>query len=239
MRSLDRIFSSSRHSQSDDIQQRLRGLPGESQAPYDWLEFRRRARSRVRPARSAVKWEHAAAAAGVTVLVASMAMWGSVNHPATEVSSSGITTVPSTTSNAPAAASAPSIADSGADTDVGVDVKEGSHVAANTPSQPAESAMSAAVQAAVVSQLASFARTQASRRWLDTQPAEPILARMDSRLAVANLEDRIAWVDDALTEGHFAQMNAARMQTLQQQRARLVTSLAQVRYAETLVAQVP
>jgi hypothetical protein len=70
-----------------------------------------------------------------------------------------------------------------------------------------------------------MAQAAASERWLSSQPAEPAVMRVGTRAAVANLEDRIAWMDDVLSA-----------EPLQHERARLVNSLAQVRYAESLVA---
>ncbi len=60
--------------------------------------------------------------------------------------------------------------------------------------------------------------------------------RVVPRIAVAGLEDRIAWFDDALTEERLHGANADHLKVLQQERARLMASLAQVRYAESLVA---
>jgi hypothetical protein len=77
---------------------------------------------------------------------------------------------------------------------------------------------------------------QQARDWLARQPAEPALVRVGPRIAVANLEDRIAWFDDALTSERVHGANADYVRVLQQERARLVSSLAQVRYAETLAA---
>jgi hypothetical protein len=60
-----------------------------------------------------------------------------------------------------------------------------------------------------------------------------------TRAAVAGLEDRIAQVDDLLT---FVRLEGARpdgIVALQQERARLVGSLAQVRYAEVMAARSP
>jgi hypothetical protein len=76
----------------------------------------------------------------------------------------------------------------------------------------------------------------AAREWLARQPAEPALVRAGSRLTVAGLEDRIAWFDDALTDQRLHGASPAQLNVLQQERARLVSSLAQVRYAEALVA---
>jgi len=56
------------------------------------------------------------------------------------------------------------------------------------------------------------------------------------RMTVANLEDRIAWFDDVLTEESLQGANADNVKVLQQERARLVSSLAQVRYAESLAS---
>ena len=60
--------------------------------------------------------------------------------------------------------------------------------------------------------------------------------RAGSRIVVANLEDRIAWFDDAMTDGRLQGASSDRIKVLQQERARLVSSLAQVRYAEVLAA---
>jgi hypothetical protein len=85
----------------------------------------------------------------------------------------------------------------------------------------------------------SVARAHAAERWLSRLPAEPAIVRVQTRFAVADLEDRIAWVDDALTEERLEGVNPAHLAALQQERVRLINSLAQVRYAETLAAQVP
>ena len=82
----------------------------------------------------------------------------------------------------------------------------------------------------------SPADLQRSREWLARQPAEPAVVRVGPRMTVANLEDRIAWFDDALTEESFQGANADNVRVLQQERARLVSSLAQVRYAESLAS---
>jgi hypothetical protein len=85
----------------------------------------------------------------------------------------------------------------------------------------------------------SAARARVAERWLSNLPAEPAIVRVETRFAVANLEDRIAWVDDALTDERLEGVNLAHLAALQQERVRLINSLAQVRYAETLAAQVP
>jgi hypothetical protein len=83
------------------------------------------------------------------------------------------------------------------------------------------------------------ARSLAAERWLAAQPAEPVIVRVGTRAAVTNLEDRIAWVDDTLTSMRVRGGEADRARALQYERDRLVNSLAQVRFAETLSAELP
>jgi hypothetical protein len=80
------------------------------------------------------------------------------------------------------------------------------------------------------------AETMPLRAWLADQPAEPVVVRVDSRIAVTNLEDRIAWFDDVLMNGRLQGADAEQVKVLEQERARLVSTLAQVRYAEALMA---
>lgn len=83
------------------------------------------------------------------------------------------------------------------------------------------------------------ARTQATERWLASLPSEPVIVRFGTHVAVTSLEDRIAQVDDLLTTANFENAQPARLAALQQERGRLVNSLAQVRYAEALAANAP
>lgn len=223
MRALDRL-SRIRDSAGEDLRQRLRDLPCDGQPPYDFTEFRRRSREGRWPKASAVKWEHAAVAAGITVLVASMAMWGRADHHPADMASSGATTAPI---SQPASESV----DSGSDS-------EALNTRFRKVQQARAVAASKAAQEAVANQFAALARTQGSQRWLDEQPAEPAVVRVGPRFVVASLEDRIAWVDDAMSDAQFAPVDTGRMRTLELQRARLVSSLAQIRYAETIAAQV-
>jgi hypothetical protein len=85
----------------------------------------------------------------------------------------------------------------------------------------------------------SLVQAAASERWLARLPAEPAVVRVSAHMAVADLEDRIAWVDDTLSDEGLDAVNPTHVAALQHERARLVNSLAQVRYAETLVAAVP
>jgi hypothetical protein len=76
----------------------------------------------------------------------------------------------------------------------------------------------------------------ATRDWLARQPAEPVVVRVGSHITVTNLEDRIAFYDDVLMNERLQGANAEQVKVLQQERARLVSTLAQVRYAEALMA---
>lgn len=172
----------------DDVARRLRELPSEADTPYDWDEFRRRERTRYWRPRQAVKWQHAATAAGVTVFIAVMAMWGRSPQHLENVSAGTM-----------------------------------------NPAPPMQ-------QRPVNEHPQSAAEAVATRQWLAHQPDEPAVMRVGPRLAVANLEDRIAWLDDTLMDEEIDSVDATQVAAIRQERARLVNSLAQVRYAETLAA---
>ena len=82
----------------------------------------------------------------------------------------------------------------------------------------------------------SDTRVEVGERWLASLPKEPVVVRVGTRAAVGDLEDRIAQVDDLLTDETVDGARPARLHLLEQERARLVNSLVQVRYAETLAA---
>lgn len=65
-------------------------------------------------------------------------------------------------------------------------------------------------------------------------PREPAVARLGTRVAVTTLEDRIAQLDDLLSDARASHDAAPQLQALQQERTRLFGTLLQVRYAETL-----
>ena len=80
-------------------------------------------------------------------------------------------------------------------------------------------------------------RAAAAERWLVTLPSEPVVVRVGTRAAVAGLEDRIAQIDDFLSAARVEGTQPAKLVAVEEQRARLVNSLVQVRYAETLVSE--
>lgn len=79
------------------------------------------------------------------------------------------------------------------------------------------------------------ARTEMLERWLASLPDNPPLVQVGPRAAVTGLEDRLAEVDDLLSAERIDQARPAHLLALQQERRLLVSSLAQVRYAEELV----
>ena len=193
-----------------DIARQLRELPAEAAPPYDFAEFRRRSDERSAPQRNVVSWPHAAAAAGLTAVVAAMALLGTRGG-------AGSNDEPGTASGNPATAAV------------------AARNPATSPRGPAGTAVSAGVSA-VEGNDEPADTAHAAREWLAHQPAEPALVRAGPRLTVTGLEDRIAWFDDALTDQRLHGANPAQLKVLQQERARLVSSLAQVRFAEALVA---
>jgi hypothetical protein len=211
-----------------DIAQQLRELPAEAAPPYDFAEFRRRSHERSAPKRHLVSWPHAAAAAGLTAVVAAMALLGTrggsgPNDEPGPASGSPVTAtvVPRNTATFPAGTAA-----------------ENSNSAAQTVARIAGSntATPPAGASAIDGNDEPSDPAHAAREWLARQPAEPALVRAGPRLTVTGLEDRIAWFDDALTDRRLHGANPTQLKVLQQERARLVSSLAQVRFAEALVA---
>lgn len=66
--------------------------------------------------------------------------------------------------------------------------------------------------------------------------AEPRIVRADTYLAVAELEDHIASIDDALNVARVYAPRGAEVARLERTRAELVDSYARVRYAEMVSA---
>lgn len=77
-----------------------------------------------------------------------------------------------------------------------------------------------------------------AERWLDAHP-QRALVRVPAQMAVTELEDQIATMDDQLNAVRISQPHAQQLAMLQRDRAQLVESLAQVRYAQNLLAGLP
>ncbi len=77
-----------------------------------------------------------------------------------------------------------------------------------------------------------------AERWLDAHPRQA-LVRVPAQMAVTELEDQIATMDDQLNFVRLSHPHAQQLALLQRDRAQLIESLAQVRYAQDLVAGLP
>jgi hypothetical protein len=216
-----------------DIGQQLRELPAEAAPPYDFAEFRRRS-ERSAQKRQIVTWPHAAAAAGLTAFVAAMAMLATGDGRKSSVD--GAAAVVDSGPNGPRTASTVSGSEASSSEHAGAVAPETVASAAHPGAAASESTAPAAHPGTAAPKDDPAEQARAAREWLARQPAEPALVRAGPHLAVASLEDRIAWFDDTLTDQRLHGASAALLQVLQQERARLVSSLAQVRYAEALVA---
>jgi hypothetical protein len=73
-----------------------------------------------------------------------------------------------------------------------------------------------------------------SERLLAHTPSKPVVVRVGSRFALADLEKQIASIDGLLDAGSAAPERVAQ---LEQDRAMLIQSRKQLRYAETLLAE--
>jgi len=79
-------------------------------------------------------------------------------------------------------------------------------------------------------------RTRALEGWLANLPHDPAVVRVGAHAAVSRLQDQIAALDDLMSAERAAGAQPGRLDALEHQRAQLVTSLAQVRYAEMLAS---
>ena len=71
---------------------------------------------------------------------------------------------------------------------------------------------------------------------LASMPAEPAVVRFDTHVAVLDLEDRIALLDDTLSVAAVTRDFHPDLMQLRSERVRLVGTLVQVRYAEQLAS---
>ncbi len=79
------------------------------------------------------------------------------------------------------------------------------------------------------------AQAQAMLEAIDVEPA---VVRVGTGMALASLEDHIAYVDDMLSDAQFEGDSLSTIHHLRSQRLQLVDSLARVRYAQQVVAAV-
>jgi hypothetical protein len=211
---------------------RLRSLPTETLPPYNWQEFQRRSQLRLPAANAGLNWRHMAAAATLLLFVCAIATWGRVGGNGRHVVAVSGAVEDGAAGWAKEARSAEDSAmargtDGGASGDGEVSTngtvpEEGLPRGAAT----GESAITAN-------------RSRAIESWLATLPREPAVVRVGTRAAVAGLEDRIAQVDDLMTSVRIDGLRPDRLAALQQERLRLVGSLAQVRFAEVVASESP
>jgi|SRR5665213_75058 len=77
-----------------------------------------------------------------------------------------------------------------------------------------------------------------AERWLNAHPRRA-LVQVPAQMAVTELEDQIATMDDQLNAVRLSHPHAQQLALLQRDRAQMVESLAQVRYAQNLVTGLP
>lgn len=83
------------------------------------------------------------------------------------------------------------------------------------------------------------ARTRAIEGWLAGLPHDRAIVRVGAHAAVTGLQDQIAALDDLMSTERAAGAQPGRLDALELQRAQLVSSLAQLRYAEMLASATP
>jgi hypothetical protein len=197
----------------------LRQLPAELRPPYNWQEFQRR--SELRWESTGSSWGYAAVAAVFLLIVCGIAVWGRIG--------TGRLHLPAEHGDFAAQGGTASRGPAG-DVDALRDLQGPWDDMPGRRNDPEALAHDAAVAAT---------RARAIESWLVTLPREPVIVRVGTRADIARLEDSIAQVDDLLTSLRLEQAEGDHLVALQRMRARLVGSLAQVRYAEVVASESP
>lgn len=210
---------------SIDYIQRLRTLPTETTPPYNWQEFQRRAM----PARAATEWRPLAVAAALLLVVCAIAVWGRFGGGRHLVADSAAVEDGSRDADQTPSGDHQSLAHVN-----GAAVQPDDRIVAQGEVGGATSAGQTTSESGMAAK-----RSRAIESWLATLPQEPAVVRVGTRAAVAGLEDRIAQVDDLMTSMRIDGTRSDRLAALQQERLRLVGSLAQVRYAEVVASRSP
>ena len=220
--------------------ERLRSLPTETQPPYNWQEFQRRSQLRLTAANDGVNWRHMAAAAAVLLFVCAIAIWGRVGGNGRHVvAESGAVEDRGAGWAQDGRNAEDSVMARPSGDDTVARAVEGQAVSAEGPANGTAAEESLPRGAATGEYALTANRSRAIESWLATLPREPAVVRVGTRAAVAGLEDRIAQVDDLMTSVRIDGMRPDRLAALQQERLRLVGSLAQVRYAEVVASESP
>jgi hypothetical protein len=82
-------------------------------------------------------------------------------------------------------------------------------------------------------------RTRELEGWLADLPRDPAVVRVGAHAAVISLQDQIAALDDLMSAERVAGARPARLGVLERRRTQLVSSLAQLQYAEMLASASP
>jgi hypothetical protein len=130
---------------------------------------------------------------------------------------------------------------------VGVATVRSSHQGPHTPTIAkvndalrSNAAREVSTQATVMARVPQAqARTRAIEGWLAGLPHDPAVVRVGTHVAVTSLQDQIAELDDLMSAERVAGAQPSRLDALERQRAQLVSSLAQLRYAEMLASANP
>ncbi len=193
------------------IRQRMRDLPSELAPPFSWDELQRRSQGRAKHGRRVGPGRGAVRHRSVAVVgFAAVLVLAAV--VASHVSRRG-------PQSEPQPGPQPERASTRVDT--------------LQLARPSESAR------AVTAPDALLAQASTAERWLASEPDAGPVVRVSTHLAVTHLEDSIASMDDLLNLERLQHARASRLRALQLQRAQLVDSLAQVRYAEILSDEMP
>jgi len=208
--SVDHVRIAERDPATNIIVNRLRELRNDDAAPYDWSEFKRRSQDR-----RGSQWHRTAIAASFVLVLAGIAGWMrfSADHELEQSADS-----------------------SNGDSIVGITgdtVYMGSH---DSPDGEAIAAYHASFGERPLMTWESRDAQRATSQWLAALPNEPAIVRVGTRGAVIDLEDHIALIDDMLNNAQVESAPPAQIHTLKRERAQLISSLARVRYAETLAA---
>lgn len=194
-----------------NIARRLRELPEEIPAPYDWAEFRHRRRVLLRESPAAVRYRLVAGIMVVAAVLGAAALLRSRESRSSRGAIGQGAHAVLARSEGPAA---------------GGRRAPGTR-AAFEPGEPLPYGTEAA----------TGARAQAVARWLADLPPQPVVVRVGTQAAVSGLEDQIAELDDLMSAARVAGTRPVRLSGLERERTELVRSLAQVRYAEILADQ--
>lgn len=218
------------------IARRLRTLADESsEAPYEWAEFKRRRSVRLRMPRLIARSRPAAIAVAAAVLVLAVAVvqisrW---HIPAFAPADPADIASRASNSRVQGATSGNLAATPGSPEDE--QTLAGRNVGESMP----ESILESTPQSVAAPDRQVQTRTRAIEGWLADLPRDPAVVRVGAHAAVTSLQDQIAALDDLMSAERVAGAKQSRLDALELQRAQLVSSLAQLRYAEMLASASP